>query len=74
MAVIKPTMVTSKALSLREVGIVRIGVFVGKKFDVIMTPAMMLPQASRLIGFITIWLFSFVGTIGVERGCPIRAK
>lgn len=54
MAVRSPIMVTNKAASLSRGGIVIMGVFVGKKFVVIMSPATMLPQANRLMGLITV--------------------
>ena len=66
--------VTSNALSLSVAGIVMMGVFVGRKFDVIISPAIMLPQASRLIGFNTVGLFSLIGESGRYRGWPIEAK
>lgn len=56
--------VTSNALSFSAGGIVIMGVFVGRKFEVMTSPAIMLPQASRLIGFSTVGLFSLMG----ERG------
>lgn len=74
MAVISPMAVTNRALSLREGGIVIMGVFVGKKFDVIISPAMMLPHASRLIGFSTVGVFSLMGMNVIDRGFPIEAK
>lgn len=74
MAVNKPVMVTRRALSLSNGGIVITGVFVGRKFDVIRSPAIILPQASRLIGLITVGLFSLIGERGRNRGCPISAK
>lgn len=74
MAVNTPIMVTVIAASLREVGIVMIGIFDGKKFDVMMSPAIMLPHARRLIGLITAGLFSLIGVIDVKRGVPIVTK
>ena len=74
MAVISPTIVTIRALSLSAGGMVMIGVFVGKKLDVMIRPAIMLPHANRLIGLITAGLFSLVGVRDVDRGCPIEAK
>lgn len=67
-AVINPKIVTSRALSFSVVGIVMIGVFVGKKLEVMMSPAMMLPHASRLSGFSTAGLFSLIGESGRNRG------
>lgn len=40
------------------------GVFMGTMLEVIRRPAMMLPQASRLIGLITAGLFSLIGENG----------
>lgn len=74
MAVNNPIIVTSRALNLREVGMVMMGVLVGRKFDVIISPAMILPHASRLIGFITDGSFSLIGASVIDRGCPIDAK
>lgn len=69
-----PTIVTMRAASLRVVGIVIIGVFEGRKLDVIISPATMLPQASRLIGLITSGLFSLIGDSGRNRGDPMVTK
>jgi len=74
MAVKSPMAVTIRALSFNVGCIVMIGVFIGRKFDVIIRPAIMLPQASRLIGFKTAGLFSLIGESGRNRGCPIEAK
>lgn len=53
MAIRVPRMVTVKAASFRPGVIVMIGVFEGKKLEVRSSPAIMLPQARRLIGLIT---------------------
>ena len=74
MAISKPIIVTSRAAILRVVGIVMIGVFIGRKLCVMMNPAMMLPQASRLMGLITSGLFSLIGERGRNRGVPIITK
>lgn len=74
MAVKKPKIVTESAASLRRGGIVMIGVFDGKKLDVIISPAIILPQAKRLIGLITAGLFSLMGERGRNRGVPIVTK
>jgi len=50
------------------------GVFRGTRFDVIRRPAMMLPQASRLIGLITAGSFSLIGEKAANRGWPIETK
>ena len=67
-AVRRPRMVTIRALSFRLGCIVMIGVFKGVIFEVIKSPAIMLPQASRLIGLITAGLFSLIGERGGKRG------
>jgi len=67
-AVRRPRMVTIRALSLRLECMVMIGVFKGVIFEVIKSPAIMLPQASRLIGLITAGLFSLMGDRGRKRG------
>lgn len=73
-AVKSPIIVTIRAESFREVGIVIGGVLMGKKFMVIKKPAMMLPQASRLMGLITAGLFSLIGGRGLKRGWFIDTK
>lgn len=74
MATSRPTIVTIRAAIFRAVGIVMIGVFIGGKFCVIISPAMMLPQASRLIELITSGLFSLIGDRGRNRGVPMTTK
>lgn len=73
-AITKPVIVTTSAANFREGVIVIVGVFDGKKFMVIMSPAMMLPQASRPIGAIIAGLFSLMGDRGKNRGEPIVTK
>jgi len=73
-AVISPRIVTIRALSFSAGCIVMIGVFSGTRFEVIRRPAMMLPQASRLIGLITAGLFSLIGESGAKRGWPMETK
>jgi len=73
-AVRRPRIVTARAASLREEGIVMIGVFRGRMLDIIRSPAIMLPQARRLIGLITAGLFSLIGEKELNRGCPIDTK
>ena len=70
----RPKMVTRRAANFKWVGMVITGVLDGRKFEVIRSPAMMLPQASRLIGLITEGLFSLMGAVVVKRGCPIETK
>lgn len=70
----RPVIVTAKAASLRAKGIVMIGVFEGRKLAVMIRPAMMLPQASRLMGLITAGSFSLIGDRGRNRGVPMVTK
>lgn len=42
--------------------------------DIMRSPAMMLPHASRLMGLITAGLFSLIGERELNRGCPIETK
>lgn len=74
MAVNKPRMVTVRAAILRVVGMVMTGVFIGIKLWVIINPAIILPQASRLMELITSGLFSLIGERGRNRGVPIVTK
>lgn len=74
MAVRTPTIVTVIAASLRDRGMVIIGVFDGRKFNVMISPAIMLPHARRLMGLITAGLFSLIGVRVVKRGVPIVTK
>lgn len=67
-------MVTISALSFSEECIVITGVLRGVMLEVISRPAMMLPQASRLIGLITAGLFSLMGDSARKRGWPIETK
>lgn len=73
-AISRPTMVTIRAASLSKGGMDITGVFRGIILEVIRRPAMILPQASRLIGLITAGLFSLMGESGLKRGCPIDTK
>lgn len=73
-AVIRPISVTIRAPSFSKGGIVMIGVFVGVMFEVRMSPAIILPQASRLIGLITLGSFSLMGERGRNRGVPMDTK
>jgi len=74
MATKSPAIVTMRAASFRVVGIVMIGVFEGRKLEVIISPAIILPQASRLMGLITSGLFSLMGDSGKNRGDPMVTK
>lgn len=73
-AVSSPIMVTARAAVFRRRGIDMMGVFRGVMLEVIKRPAIMLPQASRLIGLITVGLFSLMGDRGLNRGWPIDTK
>ena len=46
----------------------------GMMWEVIRRPAMMLPQASRLIGLMTFGSFSLIGDSELNRGWPIETK
>lgn len=59
---------TIRAASLSRGGIVKIEVLWGIMLEVIRRPAIILPQASRLIGLITAGLFSLIGDSGRNRG------
>lgn len=73
-AIISPRIVTVKAASLSKGGIDITGVFSGTRLEVIRRPATMLPQAKRLIGLRTAWLFSLMGGSALKRGRPIETK
>lgn len=73
-AVRSPKMVTIRAASFSRGGIDITGVLIGVIEEVIMSPARMLPQASRLIGLMTVGLFSLMGEREGNRGCPIETK
>lgn len=70
----RPKAVTRRAANFRRGDIVMIGVLGRIMFEVISSPAKMLPQASRLIGFSTAGLFSLIGDRGLNRGCPMATK
>lgn len=73
-AITSPRMVTVRAASFRSGGMVIIGVLNGRKFVVRSRPAIMLPHASRLRGFVTEGLFSLIGERALNRGCPMDTK
>lgn len=52
-AIIRPIMVTASAAILSDRGIVMVGVFEGRKLEVIINPAIMLPHARRSMDAIT---------------------
>ena len=73
-AISRPRIETIRAASFRRGGIDMIGVFRGVMFEVIKRPARMLPHASRLMGLITVGLFSLIGERVLKRGWPIDTK
>lgn len=73
-ATINPIREIAKAVTFRCMGIVITGVFSGETTRVIKRPAIMLPQASRLIGLMTRGLFSLIGESGLNRGEPNDTK
>lgn len=66
-----PSAVTSKAVILIDSGMVIGGVFVGGMYEVMISPAVMLPRARRVIGEVTAGLFSFTGVRGGIRTKPV---
>lgn len=68
-AIAIPSAVTVRAIILRDVGMVIVGVFVGMMYEVMRNPATILPSARRVMGEITAGWFSL---IGVSEG--IRTK
>lgn len=66
-----PRAVTSRAVILMYVGIVIGGVFMGMMKEVMISPAVMLPRARRVIGATTAGLFSFIGVRGGIRVNPV---
>lgn len=66
-----PRAVMVMAAVFMVVGIVVGGVFVGVVKDVMSRPARMLPRASRVMGFVIVGLFSFMGVIEGRRGNPV---
>jgi len=73
-AVSRPIRVTARAVSFSKGGMDITGVFKGIMLDVISRPAIMLPQASRLIGLMTAGLFSLIGDKALNRGWPMETK
>lgn len=70
----RPVIVTIRAASLSVMGMDITGVLLGIKLEVISNPAMMLPHASRLMGLMTVGLFSLIGDRGLNRGKPMLTK
>lgn len=73
-AISRPATDTSRAISFNGRGIDMTGVFRGTILEVISSPAIMLPQASRLMGLITAGWFSLIGGRTLNRGWPIDTK
>lgn len=73
-AIKKPIIVTKIAVNLMVEGIVIMGDFAGTIFEVITRPAMMLPQANRLIAFRLGLEFSLMGGKTENRGVSIETK
>lgn len=73
-AIIRPRVVTRSAISFKVIGIVRICVFIGMVQLITNIPAIMLPQASRVMGPIMRGLFSLIGGIVEDRGVFIDEK
>lgn len=74
MAISRPIIVTARAASFRRGGMDITGVLRGVIFEVISSPARILPHARRLSGLITAGLFSLIGESGLNRGWPIGTK
>lgn len=73
-AIMKPVMVTSRAVIFKWKGMVICGIFIGVRLLVRRKPAKMLPIRRRLIEFIRWGLFSLIRISVGKRGCPRRAK
>jgi hypothetical protein len=59
-AIVKPRIVTPKAISFRCNGIVGVWLFMGMKLFEIINPVKMLPMSNCLIEFISCGLFSLM--------------
>jgi hypothetical protein len=59
-AIVKPKIVTPKAISFRYSGMVSVGLFMGVMVFEIINPAQMLPTSNCLIEFISCGLFSLM--------------
>ena len=73
-AVRSPRIETARAANFNRGGMDITGVLMGRMFEVISRPAIMLPQASRLMGLITVGLFSLIGERELNRGWPMETK
>lgn len=73
-AIVKPKIVTNRAVSFRYRGIVIIGLFIGGINFEIRKPAKILPRASRLIAFFNCGLFSLIEIVGRNRGLDMTTK
>lgn len=70
----RPRSVTRRAITFRRGGMVIICVLGIIILEVIRRPAMILPQARRLMGFTTFGSFSLIGEKAENRGCPMVTK
>lgn len=71
MARIMPRAVITMAVILMDSGMVVVGVFVGRMYEVIRNPAVMLPTASRVSEESTAGLFSLMLARGGIRTNPV---
>lgn len=74
MAMVKPRIVTAKAVIFRYQGIVIWGTVIGGMVLVMKKPAKILPIKRRLMEFIRKGLFSLIKMSVGNRGWPRRAK
>lgn len=73
-AIIKPMIVTARAIIFKYQGIVITWTVVGGMLYEMKNPARMLPSASRLIGLTISGLFSLMVIVGGKRGLVISTK
>lgn len=66
-----PMIVTVNAAILIHIGVVVVGALSSKMFITMNTPATMLPVARRVIGFMTIGMFSCKVEVDDCWGCPV---
>lgn len=69
-----PVIVTARAVIFNCHGMVMIWVFMGGMLCEIMNPAKILPSARRLMGFMSLGLFSLIVIRGGYRGFVIVTK
>lgn len=73
-AMMIPIIVTISAASFIWGVIVAVGIFNGKKFEVMISPEIMLPQARRSMGAVIVLWFSLIGDKEGNRGDPMVTK